>query len=161
MPLIQLSRPAWQGQAGDHWTEVDTVEEAVAALGHVPRRVFLSHGKDILPFAASPQHDYLIRTIDPPAGLEHLPHHRLIQARGPFDLAGETELLRSAAVDIIVSKNSGGLATYAKIAAARHLNIPVILIRRPVPQPCPQAADCAGVLLWLVSHGLSSPGFTP
>eukprot|EP01037_Dinobryon_pediforme_P009485 gene9485-9565_t len=124
VPLVQLSRPAWRPQAGDIWHEVDNVAQAVIALGDVPKRVFLSHGKEIGPFAASPQHVYIIRTIDPPQGLESLPDHRLILARGPFDLAAETALLQRENMDVIVTKNSGGSATYAKIEAARALNIP-------------------------------------
>jgi precorrin-6A/cobalt-precorrin-6A reductase len=154
VPLVQLSRPAWQAEAGDDWREVETVEAAAAAMGAAPRRVFLSHGKEITPFAAYPQHVYLIRTIDPPQGLAALPQRRLILARGPFDFADERDLLRNKKIDLIISKNSGGEATYAKIEAARALKIPVILIRRPAPQACAQAHSVADVRTWLESHGL-------
>jgi len=156
VPLVQLSRPPWQPQTGDNWHEVDSAEAAARAIGAAPRRILLSHGKHIAPFAACPQHVYIIRTIDPPQGLAALPHHRLILARGPFDFADEYALLLEAHIDLIISKNSGGDATYAKIAAARALHIPVILIRRPAPQACAQAQSVADVLVWLAAHG-----FTP
>ena len=35
-------------------------------------------------------------------------------------------------VDVIVTKNSGGSATDAKLAAARDLGLPVIMIDRPI-----------------------------
>ena len=152
VPLVQLSRPAWQAEAGDDWHEVESVEAAARAIGTAPRRIFLSNGKDIAPFAAYPQHVYIIRTIDPPPGLAALPQHRLILARGPFDFADERDLLRGKHIDLIITKNSGGGATYAKIEAARALNIPVILIRRPAPQACPQAHSIADVLVWLAVH---------
>ena len=158
IPLIQLSRPAWEQQSGDIWQEVDTVAGAVSALPLAPKRIFLTHGRlDLAEFARAPQHFYLIRTIDPPPGLDILAKngvpHRLILARGPFAAAKEAALLASEHIDILITKNSGGAATYAKISAARAARIPVILLRRPKAEACPQAASVDDVLHWL--HGLT------
>ncbi len=54
-----------------------------------------------------------------------------ITARGPFDEADERALLLVHKIDAVIAKNSGGTATYGKIAAARALGIEVILLRRP------------------------------
>ncbi len=156
IPLIQLSRPAWQRQEQDLWTEVDTIEQAVAALPQAPRRVFLTHGRlDLAAFTKAPQHFYLIRTIDRPDGLDTLTRsavaHSLILARGPFGQAEEAALLQNERIELLITKNSGGSATYAKILAARAARIPVILLRRPPAQDCPQASDVTGVMRWL--HG--------
>ena len=51
--------------------------------------------------------------------------------RGPFDVAGERKIMRDYAVDCLVTKNSGGAQTYAKIEAARDLRKPVIMVQRP------------------------------
>src|ERR1700730_4328921 len=126
IPLVAFTRPAWEQQGGDRWIEVDDIDVAVRALGDRPRRVLLTHGRlQLSPFARSPQHTYIVRAIDRPADIMALPRHRLILARGPFAKAAEGQLMGDERVDIVVSKNSGGSATYAKIEAARELGIPV------------------------------------
>jgi precorrin-6A/cobalt-precorrin-6A reductase len=132
MPLATLLRPAWRLEPGDQWLTVASAEAAAEALGAKPRRVFLSLGRlELGAFATSPHHHYLARMIDvPEAGV--LPRDvSLIFDRGPFDEPAETALLKQERIDVLVSKNSGGAATYAKIAAARKLGIPVVMIARP------------------------------
>ncbi len=132
IPLASLARAPWTRQAGDGWQDVADTEAAVIALGAVPRRVFLAIGRQELPlFAGAPQHNYLARVIDAPAETQLPPRLTLLQARGPFDLAAETTLLRDHRIDVVVSKNAGGNATYAKIEAARALGVPVVMIARP------------------------------
>lgn len=130
--LVSFSRPPWTRIDGDRWSEADTADAAAQLIGDVPRRVFLTVGRLQLPaFEAAPLHDYLIRSIDPPKPAPRLPQHRVILARGPFSLADEVALMRRERIDVLVTKNSGGDATYAKIAAARQLSLPVILMRQP------------------------------
>jgi precorrin-6A/cobalt-precorrin-6A reductase len=132
VPLVSLARPPWQAEARDRWQVVRDAAAAAAALGPMPRHVFLSLGRlDLHAFAPAPQHHYVARTIDPPQQTVLPPDIRFLQARGPFDRAGETHLLQDEKIDIVVSKNSGGTATYAKIEAARDLGLPVIMIARP------------------------------
>ena len=115
--------------------------------------MLLTHGKlQLAAFARLPQHDYLVRTIDRPDDIELLPQHRLILERGPFDKAAELRLLRDERIDILVSKNSGGAATYPKIAAARELGIPVIMIRRPPADAVAELFDVDAVMEWLEAH---------
>jgi precorrin-6A/cobalt-precorrin-6A reductase len=130
--LLALRRPGWVPVAGDHWIEVDYIADAVQALGASSRRVFLALGrKEITPFEAAPQHHYLIRSVDPIVPPLDVPDAVFITARGPFAEDGERALLAEHGIDIIVAKNSGGPATYGKIAAARALSLPVIMLRRP------------------------------
>jgi precorrin-6A/cobalt-precorrin-6A reductase len=132
VPLVSVARPAWQVRPGDHWRVVANANEAATALGPTPRCVFLSLGRlDLHAFAPAPHHHYVARTIDPPQQKELPPDIRFLQARGPFDRAGEIRLLRDEKIEIVVSKNSGGSATYAKIEAARELGLPVVMIARP------------------------------
>ncbi len=132
VPLASIVRAAWQPQPGDVWRDVATAEAAAVALGHSPRRVLLSLGRlELHAFAPAPQHHYIARTIDPPQQAILPPDIRFLQARGPFDRAAETKLLRDEKIDLIVSKNSGGAATYPKIEAARELGVPVVMIARP------------------------------
>jgi precorrin-6A/cobalt-precorrin-6A reductase len=135
VPLLALRRPPWVATAGDRWTEVDDAADAVAALGPASRSVFLALGRqEIAPFAAAPQHRYLIRSVEPVEPPLAVPHALYLTGRGPFCEADERGLIVEHRIDAIVAKNSGGTATYGKIAAARALGIDVILLRRP-PAP--------------------------
>ena len=155
VPLAVFTRPPWICQPGDRWTEVPDAARAAEAIGPEPRRVFLTVGRLQLPaFERAPQHDYLIRTIDrpdPPPALRH----RLILARGPFSVADEIRLLTDHRIEVLVTKNSGGSATHAKITAARDLNLPVILLTRPADGSAPILHDLASVMAQLESwrHG--------
>ena len=131
IPLGSIVRAPWTREDDDHWIEVETSDAAALALGNTPARVFLSLGRQELDaFAAAPQHHYIARTIDPPDGALP-PDIRFVHDRGPFDEATEQAFLARERVEIIVSKNSGGTATYPKIAASRRLRIPVVMIARP------------------------------
>jgi precorrin-6A/cobalt-precorrin-6A reductase len=132
LPLGSIVRPPWLQQKDDSWRVVPTAEAAALALGKTPLRVFLSLGRqDLHAFASAPQHRYLARTIEVPEQAVLPPNLRILQARGPFDRDSEARLLEKEAIDVIVSKNSGGAATYAKIEAARELDLPVVMIARP------------------------------
>jgi precorrin-6A/cobalt-precorrin-6A reductase len=129
--LITLTRAPWAQIEGDNWTETGDLAAAALALGEAPRRVFLTSGRlGLAAFEAAPQHDYLIRTIDPPEALS-LPHARIILDRGPFSESAERVLMSEEKIEVLVTKNSGGDATYGKIAAARSLGLPVVMIRPP------------------------------
>jgi precorrin-6A/cobalt-precorrin-6A reductase len=131
-PTIALRRPPWRAIAGDQWTEVLDADDALRALGPKPQHVFLALGRqEIAPFVSAPQHHYLIRSVDPVEPPLAVPHAHYIQGRGPFEEETERVLLLAHAIDVVVAKNSGGLATYGKIAAARSLGIRVLLFERP------------------------------
>jgi precorrin-6A/cobalt-precorrin-6A reductase len=76
---------------------------------------------------------FLVRMIEAPATPLPLPNHQIELGRGPFDEAAERRLLERHRIEVVVSKNSGGAPTYGKIAAARALGLPVVLMRRPKP----------------------------
>lgn len=154
LPFLALRRPAWQCVSGDDWIEVADAREAVDALGAVPHRVFLALGRqELAPFVEAPQHDYLIRSVDPVAPPLGVPQARYILARGPFDRADEHALLHEARIDTIVCKNSGGHATYGKIEAARALEIRVLMLRRPELPEAPEVGTAEEALAWLDHAG--------
>ena len=153
IPLIHLSRPAWIQDAGDHWIEVPNMAAAATALGTIPKRVFLTIGRlQIGAFEAAPQHFYLIRSIEPIMPAPNLPSHQIILTRGRLTQISEEQLLRDYEIEIIVTKNSGGDATHAKILAARHLGLPVIMVARPASDLGPALEDPAQVMRWLRGH---------
>jgi precorrin-6A/cobalt-precorrin-6A reductase len=153
LPLLIFTRPPWQRVSGDRWIEVATMAEAAQALGPVPRNVFLTQGRQQLgAFAAAPHHRYLIRAIEPPEGIDALPRHRLILARGPFHIADEEALMREENIECLVSKNSGGAATYAKIEAARNLALPIVMVQRPAKPDVEQITRLETALAWIEAH---------
>lgn len=151
VPLLALRRLPWTLQEGDRWIEVGSMEEAVSALGDVPRRVFLTVGRlELPPFNAAPQHTYLVRTIEPIGDALVVPNVIAIQDRAPFNEAAERALMEREGVEVVVTKNSGGAATYPKIAAARALGLPVIVVARP-EKPCgiEEVATAEAAFEWL------------
>jgi precorrin-6A/cobalt-precorrin-6A reductase len=152
-PLVVFTRPPWTREAGDRWIEVATIEEVVDALGQKPRTAFLTQGRlQLAAFARAPQHRYVVRAIDRPAEIDALPGYKLILARGPFSLADEAALMRNEGVDALVTKNSGGRATYAKIEAARALGIEVVIVDRPPPPEAEILHDLDAVMAWIAGH---------
>jgi precorrin-6A/cobalt-precorrin-6A reductase len=156
IPLGSVARAPWMPGDNDHWIEVETSDAAALALGSVPARIFLSIGRqELAAFAAAPQHHYIARTIDPP-DVTLPPDIRFVYDRGPFDAATEEAFLKHERVEIIVSKNSGGNATYPKIAAARRLQIPVVMIARPHKPHGTVLDDADAAMRWLeaqLTHG--------
>jgi precorrin-6A/cobalt-precorrin-6A reductase len=150
LPLASIMRSPWQAQAGDDWREVASADAAVDALGPAPRTVFLSLGRlELGAFVNAPHHHYVARTIDPPGDVALPPDIRLLVGRGPFDRETEASLLAREKIDVLVSKNSGGPATYAKIEAARELKVPVVMIARPDKPHGHPLASAREALVWL------------
>ena len=152
-PLVVFTRPPWRKEGGDRWTEVATMDAAVEALGLARKTVFLTQGRlQLAAFARAPQHRYIVRAIDRPAEADALPDCRLVLARGPFALADELALMRDEAVEILVTKNSGGRATYPKIEAARTLGIEVVTVQRPAGSEAETLHDLDAVMDWIAAH---------
>ena len=154
VPAVALLRPAWREQPGDRWIRVPDIASAAAALGPAPRTVFLTVGrKDLAPFRRAPQHRYVVRSVDPPPP-DLLPEGAIfIAARGPFALEDEERLLREHGIETLVTKNSGGTATAAKLTAARQGGLPVVMVDRP-PATGPAVPTVEDAWEWLVAlHG--------
>jgi precorrin-6A/cobalt-precorrin-6A reductase len=134
VPSCRLLRPGWRAGEADRWHPVASVPEAPPALAAMgAERVFLAVGRQSLgPFASSRDVWFLVRAIEP-IGAE-LPGAEVVLARGPFHLEQELALLQAHRIDTIVTKNSGGTATEAKLVAARQLQLQVVMVARP-PQP--------------------------
>jgi precorrin-6A/cobalt-precorrin-6A reductase len=154
--LLALRRPPWRPVAGDRWIAVADIEEAVRVLESAPRRVFLALGrKEIGAFAQAPQHRYLIRSVDPVETKLAVPQASYLVDRGPFSEDEERALLAAHAIEFVVAKNSGGTASYGKIAAARALGISVVLLDRP-PLPAVEAVETVDAAIQWCDHFLAS-----
>ena len=150
--ILALHRRAWVAVAGDRWIDVDDMAAAVAALGTAPRRVFLSIGRqEVAAFTAAPQHHYLIRSVEPIDPPLSVPNATYTVSRGPFAEHDEQALLSQHRIETIVAKNSGGSATYGKIAAARTLGLTVVMLRRPALPDVAAVETSHDAVAWLDS----------
>jgi precorrin-6A/cobalt-precorrin-6A reductase len=149
-PFLALRRPPWVPVHPDRWIDVADLRTALAAVGDAPRRIFVALGRnELAPLLRAPQHEYLIRSVDPVDPPLALPQASYITARGPFEESDERVLLEQHRIVAIIAKNSGGPASYGKIAAARALGLPVILLRRPELPQVPAVETVEDVIAWL------------
>jgi precorrin-6A/cobalt-precorrin-6A reductase len=148
VPLLRLQRPGWTARPGDDWRWVGSLAEAAAAVAGFDS-VLLTTGRQELGVFAGLTARCVIRTVDPPS--PPLPEQAtVVLARGPFTVEEELALLRQHAIDVVVTKDSGGSMTAAKLAGARELGLPVVLVRRPpLPPGIPTAATVEEALVWV------------
>ena len=133
IPFAALTRPQWQKRKTDNWYLVPDIKTAAAALDCNPKRVMLAIGRmHLTHFYKNPQHFYLLRLIDKPVEPPAFTNQVIEVSRGPFTTNQDKSLLSKYKIDLMVAKNAGGNAAYAKIEAARQLKIKVIMIERPV-----------------------------
>ena len=150
LPLVALTRAPWTPVEGDQWTCVPDIPAAVRALERPACNVLLAVGRmHLADFAPNPQHRYLLRLVDPPAAPPPFPRHDIIVSRGPFRAEDDMRLMQDHDISLVVSKNAGGTGAYAKIAAARALGLPVIMIDRPKIVPRPEVQSVAEVMEWI------------
>lgn len=153
VPFLRLSRPPWVPQPGDRWIEAADAAAAARAVPARARRIFLAIGqKDLAAFAGQADRWFLLRTVDALPMPLPFAQGLAVTGRGPFDLAAERALLIAHRIEALVSRNSGGDASAAKLAAARELALPVVMIARPAAPTAPEVASVAEVLLWLRRH---------
>ncbi len=155
VPLLAVVRPPWERQEGDHWIDVASMKQAAAALGEVPKRAFLTVGQQELAAFTGTPHQFFVRSVDKPdAGF--LPGAVFFSARGPFLLQDELLFLQHHGIEVLVTKNSGGTATAAKLEAARLCRIPVVMVARP--PTAGGVADADAAFAWLQALHASRRG---
>lgn len=154
VPILRYTRQPWTSVPGDDWTEVPDLDAAAALLADMPHRcVFLTVGRlGLAAFEAAPQHHYIVRSIDPPDRLR-LPDYRMLLHRGPFDELSEAAFMAAEHVEIMVTKNTGGEAPYGKVAAARRLGLPVIIVTQPPDAGAPACYEIDAMMAAIDAHG--------
>lgn len=130
IPYLRLERPAWAPQAGDRWIEVASIEKAVAAIPQDSRVMLTVGRKEAAAFLARADLAGVVRMIEAPSG-SIPPRWTLIRERPPFTVDGERALMHKHRITMLVTKNSGGEQTHAKLIAARETTIPVVIVARP------------------------------
>jgi precorrin-6A/cobalt-precorrin-6A reductase len=156
VPLLRLLRPAWRKEPDDTWIAAPNVKGAAAICRWLGKRVLLSVGsQEVAGFADLPRAHFFVRMVDPPEAPLPLVSAEVIVAKGPFALLDERRLLLDKEIDLIVTKNSGGDATFAKIAASRALHIPMVMIDRPeiaLHPGCDMVETVAAAFDWVSTH---------
>jgi precorrin-6A/cobalt-precorrin-6A reductase len=151
IPLLVLRRPGWTPVPGDNWLWAGTATSAAKMLPTLGTRAFLTTGRQGLNAFADTGLWMLARCVDAPN--PRPTWCTVVLDRGPYDVSGELTLLRQHQIDVLVTKNSGGSMTAAKLEAARRLRVPVVLIERPpLPAGVTTAQTTTDVLTWLKTH---------
>lgn len=142
---LRLERPPWRRSSDARWIVVKSFQEAADDLAS-GSTVFLSVGASgLAPFLARRDVTFVVRTIMPPdLGNRH--DITVIEDRGPFDIDSERALFDRYKFDALVTKNSGGEATAAKLVVARERRMLVYMVRRPRGQPWPNARTAQAML---------------
>jgi precorrin-6A/cobalt-precorrin-6A reductase len=148
VPHLLLARPAWP-----HGASIVVGSDAAAAkviAGNRYSRVFLTTGRSGVRAFAGLDAWFLIRAVTPPDG-DVLPlRHQLVLSRGPYRYDDELKLLREHRIDVLVTKNSGGDMTRAKVDAADALGVPVVMVGRPpLPDGVRAVATVAEAEAWV------------
>jgi precorrin-6A/cobalt-precorrin-6A reductase len=139
LPYLLLARPVWD--PGDAIAVTSDVQAAEVVSRQQFSRVFLTTGRSGAAAFADSDAWFLIRAVTAP-NAELLPRrHQLVLSRGPYHYDGECALLREHRIDALVTKNSGGEMTRAKLDAAAALAIPVVMVSRPPLPPAVATAD--------------------
>ena len=148
LPYLLLARPAWD--PGDAIVVVSDRRAAEVVAHQQFSRVFLTTGRSGVAAFAGSDAWFLIRAVTAP-NADLLPRrHQLVLSRGPYHYDGEVALLREHRIDALVTKNSGGEMTRAKLDAAAALAIPVVMVSRPPPPPgVATAGSVDEALTWL------------
>jgi precorrin-6A/cobalt-precorrin-6A reductase len=148
VPLLRLQRPGWNEGPEDNWHWVADLEQAANAIASLGERVMLTTGRQGLPaFAGVDNAWFLVRCVEPPEP-PLPPRHELLLDRGPYTLDGELALMDAHQIELVITKDSGGTLTEAKLQAARARRLPVIVVRRPPRPDVASVATVAEALAW-------------
>ncbi|WP_317495385.1 cobalt-precorrin-6A reductase [Haloechinothrix sp. LS1_15] len=150
--LLRLERPGWDRTDSEQWRWVSSLDEAAQLAGQLGERVFLTTGRQgLAAFADNREQWFLIRCVeqpDPP-----LPERcSIVLSRGPYTVEGERELMREYGIEVLITKDSGGSMTAAKLEAAQQLGVTVLAVRRPHRADVPTVTEVSDAVAWVLTR---------
>jgi precorrin-6A/cobalt-precorrin-6A reductase len=151
IPLLRYMRPAWEQSVGADWITVDTATEAAAALPPNANVLLTTGHSGLEHFLERDDCKFVVRTIEAPAELPR--HAKLQQTRPPYSLVDEMALMEREEITHLITKNSGGSQTVAKLDAAQRLGVKVIMIARPIYGPAHEVASVDDAIAALAIGG--------
>ena len=150
VPLVRLERPGWsEREDAGTWHWVDDHDEAARVAAGLGERPFLTVGRQSLHRFVEPlrNHACVVRVVDPPE-IELPAAWTLVQSRGPYTHEHEREAMRGT--DVLVTKDSGGSHTEAKLDVAAELGVPVVVVRRAgAPEGVSVVRDAVDARAWV------------
>lgn len=152
VPLLRLERPGWA--ADPAWHRASTHGDAAQAAARLGERPFLTVGRQELAAFVPSLRDraVLARVVDVP-DLALPSTWTVVTSRGPYSVEGDRSLMLDHGADVLVTKNSGGSYTWSKMAAAKELGIPVVVIDRPPPEDGVEVVhDVAAAHAWVLAR---------
>lgn len=159
VPNLRLTRESWAKRAdAGGWLWAGDHVRAAHLAARIPGTVLLTVGRQHSDeyYARLAGRRVLCRvTLAPdtavPDGWE------LLVDRGPFNLAAERRLFTTEQIAVLITKDSGGEQTAAKLTAAGESGTKVIMVSRPPLLPDQQAVTSINqALAWL--DALGEPG---
>jgi len=147
VPYARFQRPLWLPQSRDRWTEVDDLQAALAA---VPSGACLFAATGQASLAVLQHHDgpVYLRQLSADGAQPQDGTCRFLYGVGPFDVAGEVALFQRLGIEIVLARNVGGPDSFPKIAAARQLGLPVVLLRPPLVPAGPVVQTVKEAVAW-------------
>ncbi len=153
VPRLVVARPPWISRPGDRWHEVADGAAAARLLPQLGTRAFLTTGaQGLAPFTAVADIWFLVRLVETPPDPLPFAACEVVVGRGPFTTEDEIALMRRHRIGVLVSKMSGGTATAAKLDAARALDLPVVMLKRPHKEAGPCASGVAEAMRWIAAR---------
>lgn len=135
IPLRRLLRPESRAEGV---ISVDSCAQAAEFLAGQEGNVLLTTGAKELPaFGSLPKERLFVRVLPCHESLNAcealgIPHRNILALQGPFGQKLNEAILEQYRVSWLVTKDGGAAGGFPeKLAAARKLGVPVVLVRRP------------------------------
>lgn len=153
IPRLQFNRPPWKRMRNDLWVEANSLGTAAHIVPKIGQRAFLTTGvRTLKSFSQTRSVHFVIRLLNKPCVPIPLLNYNLIVSTPPFLIEDEIKLIRQYNIQVLITKDSGGINTESKIIAARQTGIPVLYVRRPKLEPGEIANSIDQALLWVKKH---------
>jgi len=158
IPYWRFHRQKWTQKNQSTWRHFSSWQTLMASLEQ-RKRLFLTVGQisqtDIDRLSKDRELVVLRTAVQPKISL---PDNVVwLRAIGPFNDEGENQLMKQYCFDALVSKNSGGESTEAKLRAAERYQVTVYMLDRPLlPNADLEFTSDAHCVDYILSHYRSS-----